>query len=140
ALARLLELPGPATVLLRDRLHPATPLDPDRVRPHIANLASNDFTVRQRATKELERLGEGGRPVLRGGLGFPPALDERPALEGGGRLPISLRALRAVEVLERLATDDARTLLKRLAEGVPGVRLTQEAQTALERMARRQKD
>jgi WD40 repeat protein len=144
ALARLLEMPGPATALLGDRLHPATPLDPDRVRPHIVDLASNNFTIRQRATKELERLGECVSPFLRERLAFRPPLDERQRLErlleGGGRLPTSLRALRAVEVLERLATDDARTLLKRLAEGAPGVRLTQEAQTALERMVRRQKD
>jgi hypothetical protein len=45
------------------------------------------------------------------------------------------RGLRAVEVLERLGSADARQVLRMLAEGDPHARLTREAKAALERLA-----
>jgi hypothetical protein len=50
--------------------------------------------------------------------------------------PEQLRALRAVESLEYVATPGAQQVLKRLAEGVPGARLTQDARVSLERLAK----
>jgi hypothetical protein len=37
--------------------------------------------------------------------------------------------------LERIGTPEARQLLKRLATGAPGARLTREAKASLERLA-----
>ena len=55
---------------------------------------------------------------------------ERPALS-----PEELRALRAVELLEQLDTPGARRLLRSLAGGAAGARLTREAKEALDRSA-----
>jgi hypothetical protein len=48
--------------------------------------------------------------------------------------PDVLRVLRAVEVLERNGTPDARKLIEKLVWGAPGARLTREAQQSLERL------
>ncbi|HMF11982.1 MAG TPA: hypothetical protein VKE94_06735, partial [Gemmataceae bacterium] len=44
-----------------------------------------------------------------------------------------LRAHRAVEVLERIGTAEARQVLQALADGAPGARITTSAQAALKR-------
>jgi type IV secretory pathway VirB4 component len=49
----------------------------------------------------------------------------------------TLRSLRAIEVLEHIATPEARELLQKLARGAPEARLTREAKTAVERLGRR---
>jgi hypothetical protein len=56
----------------------------------------------------------------------------RPATE-----PKTLRAVRAVAVLEDVGTREARTVLQTLARGAAQARLTQEAKAALERLGRR---
>ena len=43
--------------------------------------------------------------------------------------------LRAIEMLERIGTAEARQLLAVLAEGAPAARLTREAKLALDRLA-----
>ncbi len=49
-----------------------------------------------------------------------------------------MQALRAVEVLERVGTPEARQILEDLARGAPEARLTREAKAALEGLAKRQ--
>ena len=51
--------------------------------------------------------------------------------------PETLRSLRAIEVLEHIATPEARQLLARLADGAPGAWQTREAKAALERLERK---
>ena len=80
------------------------------------------------------------------------ALDGRPPLETRRRLeqllekqelgrwapaPEGLRLGRALEVLERAATPEARRVLEALAAGAPAARLTQDARGALARLSRR---
>jgi hypothetical protein len=50
-----------------------------------------------------------------------------------------LRELRAIEILEVVATPSAQAVLESLAKGAPGVRLTDEAGAALERLGKRMK-
>jgi hypothetical protein len=43
----------------------------------------------------------------------------------------TLRSLRAIEVLEHIATPEARQVLQELAEGAPNARLTPEAKQSM---------
>ena len=49
---------------------------------------------------------------------------------------LTVRALRAVRVLEYAATSEAQQLLRELADGAEGARLTQQAKAALGRFVR----
>ena len=51
--------------------------------------------------------------------------------------PEVLHSLRAIEVLERIGTADARRILSSLSQGSPHARLTQEGKVALQRLAER---
>ena len=62
-------------------------------------------------------------------LGHALGAADAPVLAAGDRL----RAVRAVAVLERVGTPDAKALLGRLAKGAPAARLTREATDALRR-------
>ena len=48
----------------------------------------------------------------------------------------TLRTLRAIQVLERIGTDEAREVLKKLATGAEAARETLEAKDALARLSR----
>jgi len=50
--------------------------------------------------------------------------------------PENLRTVRAVEVLERAGTAEARAVLKKLASGASGAVITVEARAALARLPR----
>jgi hypothetical protein len=54
----------------------------------------------------------------------------------GQASPVRLRSLRALEVLERAGTAEARQLIQRIAAGAAEARLTREAKASLERLAR----
>ena len=109
----------------------------------VAQLDNDDFGVRERATAELARLGELVQPILRQALQQQPGPEVRHRLEKvleqkktagdakfGGEL---LRGTRAVDVLETIGTPEALAVLKVLANGTPGVPLTEVAAAALKR-------
>jgi RNA polymerase sigma factor (sigma-70 family) len=136
--------PDRAVPLLRARLQPARPADATRLRRLLADLDSDRFAVREAAYKGLEAWGELAAPAFR------QALKEKPSLEVSRRIeglleklrgpvtqPETLRVLRAVAVLEDIATPEARSVLEGLAQGAPAARLTQAAKAARERLARR---
>ncbi len=127
--------------LLRERLKPAVPADPMRLAKLVADLDSDDFTIRDSANQELAKLGELAMPVLRKIMANPSTLETRRRAEvllakltNGTLTPERLRVVRAVEVLEGAATPPARQALDALAHGAPGVLSTRKAQGALERM------
>jgi hypothetical protein len=142
AINRLAAAPEQALPLLRQRLAPAASVDPRVIRPLIDVLDSDQFARRQKGAAELEKLGDGILPQLRTALQGQPELEVRQRLQRlierleaptGERL----RQVRAVEVLERLGTAEARTWLEELAGGAPGARLTREAGAACARHQRR---
>jgi RNA polymerase sigma factor (sigma-70 family) len=146
AIRKLSQVPELAVAYLGKHLAPASPADEKQLARLIADLDSEQFEVRDRATAELEKLGELAGPACRRTLEGQPALEGRRRLEAllakqekeawfptGERL----RALRVTEVLERIATAEARQLLANLANGTPAVRLTREAKATLERLAQR---
>jgi WD40 repeat protein len=135
---------GQAVPFLGERLAPVPVIDPRRLAGLIDALDSPQFTEREKATRELEQLGEPARPALRRALEARPPLEARKRLEGllaESGIPVVapelLRPLRAVEVLEHVGTQEARRVLKGLARGAPEARLTREAEAALQRLARR---
>jgi HEAT repeat protein len=125
---------------LRKHVKAVPPSDVKRLGQLIADLDNDDFAVRERAQRELERMGEDAAPVLRKALAGKPALEVRRRIESilkmARRLSLeTLQVVRAVEVLENIGTPEARELLKSLADGVPEAVLTQEAKASLERLA-----
>jgi hypothetical protein len=144
ARAALVESPGNAVTLLKERLKPAQRADSQRVRRLIANLDSDRVAARDEAKKELEEIGDAALDALQQALGNNPSPEERWRIEtlilvlrGPVTRPEAMRVLRAVAVLEDIATPEARQVLGTLAEGAPESRLTREAKASLERLARR---
>jgi hypothetical protein len=102
-------------------------------------LDAPSFAARERAARELRQSADGAEAVLREALGGELPAESRRRVEqilagldepAGGRLP----DVRAVEVLERVGSPDAKGLLKRLADGAGGERLTREAAGSLVRV------
>jgi hypothetical protein len=114
-----------------------------RLNDLIADLDSDRFAVRQRASGELEQLGELAGPAMHRALAGEPSPEARRRLRRlvqklGGPItsPEMLRLLRAVEVLEKVGTAEARKVLQALADGAPQATLTREAKAALLRLQR----
>jgi WD40 repeat protein len=144
AIGLLSSVPAQSVPLLHERLRPAAPPDAEKVAKLVADLDSAQFTVREKATKELEALDELAGPFLRKALEGepPPELRKRArelldCIEAGGFSAEGLRARRALEVLERLGTPEARQVLQTLTKGVAEARLTQGAKESLERLTKR---
>ena len=98
-------------------------------------------STREKATKELERLGETAVPSLEKSLATKSSKEVRfrirQILEKRKKAlaPEEVRVIRAIEALERAGTAEARELLERLARGAPEARLTREAKSALANLA-----
>ncbi len=144
AIARLEAAPQQATAMLRERLHLVAVPDGRRLARLVAGLGADDFEIRQRATTELEKLAELAAPALRKRLAESPPAEERKRLEqllerleGFVRQPEQVQALRAVEVLEVIGSDEARAILRSLADGAPDALLTREVKASLKRLAAR---
>jgi RNA polymerase sigma factor (sigma-70 family) len=141
----LTEAASGGVAFLAERLKPARP-DPGlakRFAKRIEELDSDDFEVRQRASKVLQEMGEAADPFLRAALKGGLSLETRrrvetllAALEKGPPSAGRLRELRAVEMLERIDNPDARQVLDSLATGYAAAGLTQEAKAALRRLAK----
>jgi hypothetical protein len=144
ALGRLVSSPERAVAFLGMQLESIKPVDTRRVERLIADLDNEQFEVRERAAKELEALAERVAPALRKALAGKPSPEARRRLGallerlGGARpAPETVRQIRAVEALERIANPEARRLLDKLAAWPPEARLTQEARAAAGRLAKR---
>jgi hypothetical protein len=136
-----------AVRLLKEQLKPRAGVEAKRLQKLIADLDADGFADREAASKELERLGELAEPALRAAQKGRLSAEARRRigvvlthLDRKGPSAEQLRELRAVEVLERVGSKEARTLLTRLAEGAPEARLTQEAKEALKRLANQRGD
>jgi hypothetical protein len=133
-----------AVPFLKERLQSLPRQDRQRIDRLIADLDSDDFAVRERATEELANLGGLAKPALEKALANRTSLEVRQRAEKLlGRLPKSgpsgadLRASRALEVLEQIDTPEVQRAFKALTREAPDAWLSQEAEAALGRMARR---
>jgi WD40 repeat protein len=141
ALWTMASMPDPSVALLTKRLRPVPQPDERKIKQWIAELDSPRFEVREKAAAELEKLTELAGPALEEALANRPALEVRQRLEqllekreiaSSGK--DQLLAVRATTLLERIGTPEARKLLRLLAEGAKGARLTEEAKAALQRL------
>ena len=134
----------PATVdFLKQHFPPAkhVKLDVKKLAVLVADLDSGNFKARELAMRELKLLGERAEAVLKNRLAGNPTVEARRRiqnlLEAMAPAPATaqeLQAIRGVEILERIATPEARAWLAALSKGDPLARGTQEAAAALKRM------
>jgi WD40 repeat protein len=143
AVWRFAAVPEQALPFLAASLRSIKPTEPATITRLIDELDSDEFSVREKASRDLRRLGElvedHLRQKRRGAISAEQTrrIDElladiyksRPGAE-------SLLTTRAVAILEQIGGAEARKILTGLATGAPGARLTQEAQGALERLKR----
>jgi WD40 repeat protein len=137
--------PDQVVAFLGGRLKPTPPVEVGKIDGLIKDLDSSKFRVRQKASDDLEKLGELAEPALRQALAVQPSLEalrrvQRLLDKLAGGAPLSadqVRLVRAVEVLEQVATPAARQVLTTLAGGAAGALPTREAQAALERLGQK---
>jgi RNA polymerase sigma factor (sigma-70 family) len=141
AQGRFLAEPGQAVEWLAARVAPVHHPDPPCLKALIADLGDDDFATRERATVELREHGAVAADALREVVAKSSSAEARRRAEGllremadGVVPPRELRALRAVEVLEWIATPEARACLRELTKGAPDARVTREAAAACKRL------
>jgi WD40 repeat protein len=129
---------------LHQQLRPI-PMDfASRLDKAVAGLKSQRQEVRDAAMNELDCYGALAESALRKAMADSPTpeaqariaylLEKQQSDYPSGAL---LRSLRAIEVLEQIATPEARQLLETLSAGAPQATLTRDAKATLERLARR---
>jgi hypothetical protein len=134
--------PDVALPLLREKLRPANAPSPEMLAPLVSDLVHDEHAKRQAAAHCLQSLQEPAETALRAARKKECSAEARRALDlvlesFADKSPETLQRIRAVEVLERIATPEARKLLDTLAEGAPQARLTREAKAVVERLERR---
>jgi RNA polymerase sigma factor (sigma-70 family) len=144
AMCRLASDRRQAVALVKQRVRQVAAPDRRRLAQLIRDLDHERISTREQASTELAGLGESAVAALK------EALDRKVTAEAAQRIrrllkgqeqdnltPEKLRLLRCVEVLEMVATVEARRVLATLADGAAGARLTREARAALNRLGRR---
>lgn len=127
-----------ALPFLRGRLAAAP--DPKQVAARVADLDQDDAERRERALFELQDLGPAAEEALLRRLAESPSAESRLRIQAllDGLKPIFpppprlLRRLRAIRLLERIGTADAREMIGELAKQPT---LAEEAQAALDRLS-----
>lgn len=140
AIYKLADAPAQIVPFLKDRLQPVA-VDSKRIEKLLADLDSDSFEKREAASRELVRMRYRVDSVLRRALENRPSLEMRRRLESvlaeSKRPPAeALRTLRAITLLERIGTPEARRILERLAGGAAAPE-THAAQAALQRLYHR---
>jgi hypothetical protein len=129
-----------AVTFLANVLHPVPPADERQLSRLIADLDSNRFATRQRASQELAKSSDSAQPILERALqsSLSPEVSQRlrQVLATLDQAPERLRSLRAIEILEHIATPEARRVLQTLSQGQAHAQLTEEARGSLARLGK----
>ena len=145
AACTLIAHPKETVRFLDTRLKPVV-VDFQQIDKFIHDLDDNSFDRRKTATDELGKMEEAPEPKLRQILAGKASLEIRRRVEDLLKeidrnkrepSPQQLQPLRAVEVLEHIGTPEANDILARLAQGTPGLRLTEDAKASLERLKKK---
>src|SRR5439155_12853628 len=141
AIHALAASPATAVTFLREHLHPAAPANAEQIERLVADLDSEQFAVRKKASANLEKIGDSAAPLLRKALEGDVTLEVRKRIEEllaktSSTTPRgeALRVLRAIEALEAMGTPEARQVLQQLAGGAPEATMTRAAKSALDRL------
>jgi sugar lactone lactonase YvrE len=140
AVQALAAAPDVLVRLARAGVRPAAPVDKVAVERYLADLGSEDFETRERATERLKGLGERVEKAViafRAATESPEAARRADEVLTAVRSPVGaarLLALRSVEALERAGAPSARELLRELSKGDPDAELTREATAAARRL------
>ena len=143
AVFQLAEAPESCIPYLSKRLQPVAPDVIEQIRQDIRNLDNDKSPV---SDNGLEHLKTSGMDAL---SALSEALEKKPTAEARRRIEVllgdlenhalsgeTLRAHRALAVLEYAATPEARQILTTLAAGAPDAWLPREAKAGLQRMER----
>jgi hypothetical protein len=133
--------PAEAGPFLKARLKPIPHVDPKLVDKLFGELNSEKFKVREKATFELEKLGDLALGELQKRLLQKPTLEMRQRMDklllkvlGPVTSPEMIQQMRAIEALEKMGTPEALDVLVALAQGAPGHRVTEDARDAAKRL------
>lgn len=139
AMSRLSRIPVQSLPFIQERLKPTRAPDEKHVARLLGDLESDQFAEREKATEELQRMGEVAESALRAAIADKPAVELRKRvgllLEKLDVAPDRLRGLRCIEMLERLVTPEAKEVLRALSTGAPKAWLTGQAEASLRRLA-----
>jgi hypothetical protein len=141
AIWKLRRSPESAVAFLSQHLTPSAHLGIDRL---LKDLDSNSFSIRRSATRELAKLGNAVVPALYEALAAKPSPEVRRRVEqllvdcsrNRSLPPEQLRRLRAIQVLERIGSAEARHVLERLAQADTYSLETQDAKASLRRLSK----
>jgi hypothetical protein len=144
AVQRLTRSPTESLRFLRENLDLQPKATRERLARLIADLDAASFARREAASAELARLGSLAEAGLKQAVEKSPSAEVRKRaeallqkLEGRALTSSVLQSVRALEVLERIATPEARQVIAELAEGTVHARVSEEALASLARLTRR---
>ncbi len=133
--------PGPTLALVEKQLPPVGKEALAQVQQRLVDLDDLLPKHRDEATRALQAVAHRFEPLLRARLEASALGEVRNRLRfilkkmDEEKTPTALVGeLRALAVVEGLATPEARELLRKLAEGAPKARITEEARAALGRL------
>jgi WD40 repeat protein len=147
AITRLVAAPGGTIAYLKKRIGTVSDADRQRIDALIAELDSDIFKVRDRAAKEIERIGEPAVPALKRAVERATSPEVRSKAEqllkrlGPGDDPaanaLARRAVRAIEALEQIGSSEALALLKEIQLNGTSRLLQEESDQAVRRLTQR---
>jgi hypothetical protein len=140
AMWALVRGPAPTLAVLGERLRPIRAPDSKQLQKLIAELDSGMFKERDSASRELAVIGEMALPSLRAALKNPASVEQRERIEkliatlqDTVNVEAYLREVRALEVLERIGTAEAKKIVENMASGSTSALPTREAKLVLSR-------
>jgi WD40 repeat protein len=145
AIGQLARSPKQTVSFLGEQLQTGFVLEQELIAKLIRSLDDDDFAVREKASRELAGFGKHAEPALRQAWDNNPSIEARrrierllPKLTGDPWPPSDvLRILRSIEVLERIGSEEARTIIERLAKNSADSWTPGAAKAALQRLSRR---
>ncbi|MFO0965006.1 MAG: sigma-70 family RNA polymerase sigma factor [Gemmataceae bacterium] len=136
AMETLASAPRPGAGLLGERLLPRSEISNERIRALIADLASDQYLVRQSAQHDLRALGSRISVEAHRALAARPPLEMARRLESLLAQTQPLRTRRAIQVLEHIGSAEALETLQALARGWHAAPETRDAAAAVRRLTR----